>query len=179
MAIAHDGSISDPAELRRIENSIIGPASELTVRFIDHAAVDAKAMGEQQERIKNGSGEIARPYWKTTPYIEKKHKGQKDFVAKPATERDKREFAEAWAEYEKQKDTPPKHSIELLPGNNVCTQAAFNELNIMYIEDFLAFCEDHPETLEIFDELVPLHEAAKRWRTFMKPRLKLVNGKPE
>lgn len=179
MAIAHDNSINDPNELRMIENAIIGPRGELTVRFVDHAAPDPKAMGAQRKRIEEGSDEVERPYFKCKPYIEKKHKGQKDFVAKPATEKDKREFPEAWAEYQAQKDTPPKHSIQLLPGNDVCTQAVFNELNIVYIEDFLTFTEEHPEILEVFDELVPLLEAAKRWRTFMKPRLKLVNGKPE
>lgn len=174
--LAHDESIRDPNELRQIEEAIIGKRGQLHVRFFDHAARDAKAEAQQRDRIENGSDEVARPFFKRVPYIQKRHDGQKDYMSKPATDEDRRQHPKAWADYEAQRDKPPKHSVELLPGNDVVTQAVFNELNIFFIEDFLLFAEQHPQTLEIFAELKPLLEHAKRWRTFMKPRLKLVNG---
>lgn len=175
--LAHDNSITNPQELQKIEEAIIGPKGRLTVRFFEHAARDAKAEAQQRDRIEAGADEVARPFFKRTLYIEKRHEDQKDYVAKPATDRDKREFKAAYEAFEANKDQPPKHSIQLLPGVDVCALAVFNELNLLYIEDFLTFAEQKPEILDIFDELKPLYEVAKRWRTFMKPRLKLVNGK--
>lgn len=182
MGIATDNSITDPRQVRDIEQAIIHdgkPIPKLRVRFFEHAAKDAAAEARQRDRIEAGSGEVARPYFKRALYIEKRHEDQKDYITKPATERDKREFRDAFEAFEAQKDQPKKHSIQLLPGADVVAQAIFNELNLLYIEDFLEFSEAKPEILDIFDELRPLLEVAKRWRTFMKPRLKLVNGKIE
>lgn len=174
--LAHDNSIRDPRELKQIEEAIIGPNGRIHVRFVDHAARDASKEAQQRDRIEKGSDEVARPFFKRVPYIEKRFEGQKDFISKPATEQDKREHRQAWEEYQKIAGRPPRHAIQLLPGNDVVTLAIFNELNILHIEDFLEFSEQHPDTLDIFEELKPLLDAAKRWRTFMKPRLKLVNG---
>lgn len=175
--LATDGGAIDPRHLQEIKQAIIGPESEQIVRFYEHARRDHRKEQEQQERIKEGSGEVARPFWTSAVYIEKRFKGQIDYIAKPATDQDKRENPREWAAFDANKGKPPKHSVRLLPGNDVCTQAAFDELRIEYIEDFIAFAEAKPEILEIFSELAPLLETAKRWRTFMKPRLKLVDGK--
>lgn len=179
MSIAHDNSIRDPQELQRIEESILGKRSKVRVRFFQHAARDAKAEAQQRDRIEAGSTEIARPFFKMVPYIERRHQDQKDYMSRIATEQDRRDHPKEWAEFQEATEKPPKHAIELLPGNNVVTLAIFDELNILYIEDFLEFAERKPEILEIFSELLPLFEAAKRWRTFMKPRLKLVEGKAQ
>lgn len=177
MGIASDNSIRDPRHLKEIERAIVGDESELMVRFLEHAKRDHKAEQEQRKRIAEGSDEVERPYFKKAAYIEKRHKGQIDYMSKPATEQDKRDFPQQWERFEQSKNQPPKHHISLLPGCGVCEQAIFNELNITAIEDFLEFSEKSPEILSIFDELGPLLEVAKRWRTFMKPRLKLVEGK--
>jgi hypothetical protein len=112
-------------------------------------------------------------------FIERRHKGQKDYISRPAKESEKREYPREWAVFQEQQGKPPKHHISLLPGCDVLALAVFDELNISYIEDFLIFAEERPEIIDIFDELVPLLENAKRWRTFMKPRLKLVEGKAQ
>jgi hypothetical protein len=174
--IADDGSVRDPRHLQQIVDAIAGPKPDLMVRFVEHAKRDHKAEQEQQERIDAGSGEVARPYFKSTVYIDKRHKGQKDHMSKPATQEDKRNFPNEWAAFQAAQEQPAKHAIALLPGNSVCTQAIFDHLRIEYIEDFLVFTEEHPEILDIFNELRPMLEVAKRWRTFMKPRLKLIEG---
>ena len=176
MTIAGDNSVRDPRHLAEIEQTIVGPPSELIVRFFEHARRDNQAENEQKKRIDEGADEIARPYWKKAVYIERRFKGQIDHMARPASDQDKREYRQAWEEFKANQDKPPKHDIRLLPGNGVCTQAVFDELNIQTIEDFLYFTEKNPDILAIFGELQPLVEVAKRWRTFMKPRLKLVNG---
>jgi len=176
--IGHDNSVQDPRHLAEIENAILhnGEKPKVIAWFVDHALRDHKAEREQQERIRQGSAETARPFWKTVPYIRKHYKGQADSIARAATDEDRREFAQEWADYQAKRELPSKHSIKLLPGNNVCTQAAFDELGLTTIEDFMDHVAKHPNILEVFDELIPLHEAAKRWQTFMKPRLKLING---
>lgn len=176
MSIASDNSVVEPHVLREIEQSIAGPPSELIVSFTEHARRDHKAEAAQAQRIKEGADEIARPFFKADVYIQKRFRGQIDYMAKPATDKDRREHAAEWREFLANKGKPAKHSIQLLPGNDVCTQAVFDELNIRTIEDFLEFAERKPETISIFHELAPMLEVAKRWRTFMKPRLKLVNG---
>lgn len=177
--IASDNSIRDPRHLQEIERAIAGPESELIVKFVEHARRDHKAEGEQRKRIEEGSDEIARPFFKTAIYIQKRFKGQIDHIAKPASDADKREYRREWEEFQSRKGIPDKHSIQLLPGNDVCTQAVFDELNVQTIEDFLDFADQKPEIMDIFSELKPLHEVAKRWRTFMKPKLRLVNGEPQ
>ena len=175
--LATDNSVTDPRLLAEIENMIVGQPGEIRARFYEHAKRDHRAEAEQQKRIKEGSDEVARPFFRSAVYIETKARGQTDFAARPATDEDKRQYPREWAIFEQNRDKPPKHSIQLLPGNTVVTQALFNELRVETIEDFLEFVERQPKIMEIFSELVPLLEAAKRWRTFMKPRLKLIDGK--
>lgn len=178
MGIAHDNNITNPKDLKQIENAVLhnGEAPELHVTFFVHATTDHKAEAQLRDRIEQGSGETVRPIFKESVYIQKRHQGQVDFMSKPANDQDKRDFPDEWQAFEEQRKKPEKHGIQLLPKNTACIQAVFNHLNIYFIEDFLDFVEQQPNILDVFDELVPLHEAAKRWRTFMKPRLKLVNG---
>ena len=176
--IGHDNSVRDQRHLQEIENAILhdGNKPELIAWFIDHAVRDHKAENELKERIKAGSDEVARPFWKKVPYIQKHYRGQTDSIARAATDEDRRQFASEWQAYVDNQNGTKKHSIKLLPGNNVCVQAVFDELGLTTIEDFISHMETHPNLLDIFSELQPLHETAKRWRTFMKPRLKLVDG---
>lgn len=174
--LATDNSVTDPRLLAEIEHMIVGQPGEIRARFYEHAKRDHRAEAEQQQRIKEGSDEVARPFFKSAVYIETKAKGQIDFAARPATDQDQRDYPREWAAFQATKNTPPKHSINLLPGNTVVTQAIFDELRLQTIEDFIEFTEKQPKIMEIFTELAPLLEAAKRWRTFMKPRLRLVNG---
>ena len=171
--LAHDGSINDRGLLKTIERTLVGEAPDLMVKFYEHARRDHKAEAEQRKRIKEGSDEVERPFFKKAVYIQKKFKGQPDYNSKPATEQHKREFPAEWEAFKATQGQPPKHSVSQLPGADVCELAIFEELNIEYIEDFLQFSEERPEILEIFTELQPLYDNAKRWRTFMKPRIKL------
>jgi len=173
MTIASDGSISDPRHLAEIQAAIQGEPSKLIIKFIKHAKRDHKAQNKQAERIAAGSSEVVRPYYKEVLYISKKYRGQIDHISKPASEQDKRDYPAEFAVFEASKDLPTKVSIVLLPGNGVCEQAVFDHLGINTIEDFMLHMEQHPDILDVFSELSPLLEAAKRWRTFMKPRIKL------
>lgn len=180
-AIAHDGSIRDPRTLERITNELAGAfgmeETEPRVKFYEHAVRDQKREREQQQRIEAGAEEIARPFFKVADYVEIRFPDVKDYISRPVKDEDRRTYPQQWAAYQARKERGGSRTeLAVLPEMGAVEQAICDHLRLTYIEDLIEYVEQQPQILDIFGELHTILDSAKRWRSFRKPRMKLVNG---
>ena len=163
-----------------IEREIFGVRPPPTVHFYLHGA-------------KNGDAtmQAGYPVYTDRIYIQEKIPDCPDYMSRVASPADIRQHKEAYALFERSREWK-HHSLELLPGMSPALLATCRELGYFTIEQLADHTPENAHWTKIDEgdpypalsgQLPPaLQEVkvtAKRFASFNKPRLRLVDGKME
>lgn len=142
--------------------------------------------GAKQEEASQTNG---YPVFEDRVYVEIRIPDSTDFMSHPATPGDIRQHPEAYKLFERARDWK-QHPLELLPSVTPAILATLKSLGLHTIEQLAAHTSENAPWLKADDgdpfpilkgELpASLHETqatAKRFMSFNKPRMRLVDGK--
>lgn len=132
------------------------PRPEPKVRIYPHAVRDEDASAAE-----------GIPVYREMPYIEVRIPDDRDYLSRPVTDDDRRNYPAAWAAYES-RGADPLHLRSLRMG-----PARFMELaerNVHTVEQLAAYTDALPPNLESF------RLAARRVLTALKPRYAIIDG---
>lgn len=161
-----------------IEKEVFGARPKERARFYLHGARDEDA-----------SQAAGHPVYAEKVYVEIKVPDDKDFMSRPATKADFRQYPDSYAHFERVRDFK-QHRLDLLPGMSVALLATAQALGLFTIEQLAAHTpENAPWRLSNDEDPYPvlagelpaaLQDArltAKRFVNFAnKPRVRLVDG---
>lgn len=160
-----------------IEREVFGIRPKERARFYLHGARDEDA-----------SQSAGYPVYSERVYVEIKVPDDKDFMSRPASRDDFKQYPDAYAHFERVRDWK-QHPLDLLPGLSCALAATCRDLGLFTIEQLAGHTpatapwvrdgEDRFPALkgELPPSLTVAATTARRFIAFSnKPRLRLVDG---